>query len=140
MGGRHILRQHISRAQQTKNCCVGLVFPPPAYAGIHPTLFLFGFRADALNSHFPELVCCSEHDNVPPSKVLKSSRSQWTPNADASSRQTSEVLAQSAQNARSQHEEFSGIRALALQKNGMLPDWQVQAISTHRGEIKRVHP
>ena len=31
--------------------CVGFSFPPPAYAGIHPTLYLFGFRADALNSH-----------------------------------------------------------------------------------------
>ena len=39
------------RAQQTKSWCVGLFFPPPAYAGIRPTLFLFGFRADALNSH-----------------------------------------------------------------------------------------
>ena len=29
-----------------------LFFPPPADAGIHPTLFLFGFRADVLNSHF----------------------------------------------------------------------------------------
>ena len=28
-------------------------FPPPAYAGIHPTLNLFGFRANALNSHSP---------------------------------------------------------------------------------------
>ena len=28
-------------------------FPPPAYAGIHPTLYLFGFRANALNSHSP---------------------------------------------------------------------------------------
>ena len=27
--------------------------PPPAYAGIHPTLYLFGFRANALNSHSP---------------------------------------------------------------------------------------
>ena len=34
-----------SRAQQTKNWCVGFSFPPPAYAGIHPTLYLFGFRA-----------------------------------------------------------------------------------------------
>ena len=40
-----------SRAQQTKNWCVGFSFPPPAYAGIHPTLYLFGFRANALNSH-----------------------------------------------------------------------------------------
>ena len=50
-GGGHVLRRHIPRAQQTKNSCVGLVFPPPAYAGIRPTLFLFGFPADALNSH-----------------------------------------------------------------------------------------
>ena len=42
-----------SRAQQTKNWCVGFSFPPPAYAGIHPTLYLFGFRANALNSHSP---------------------------------------------------------------------------------------
>ena len=28
-------------------------FPPPAYAGIHPTFLLLGFRANALNSHFP---------------------------------------------------------------------------------------
>ena len=28
-------------------------FPPHPYAGIRPTLFLFRFRADALNSHFP---------------------------------------------------------------------------------------
>ena len=45
------MRRRISRAQQTKNLCVGFSFPPPAYAGIHPTLYLFGFRADALNSH-----------------------------------------------------------------------------------------
>ena len=42
-----------SRAQQTKNWCVGFSSPPPAYAGIHPTLYLFGFRANALNSHSP---------------------------------------------------------------------------------------
>ena len=42
-----------SRGQQTKNWCVGFSFPPPAYAGIHPTLYLFGFRASALNSHSP---------------------------------------------------------------------------------------
>ena len=47
------MRRRISRAQQTKNWCVGFSFPPPAYAGIHPTLYLFGFRADALNSHSP---------------------------------------------------------------------------------------
>ena len=45
-----------SRAQQTKNWCVGFSFPPPAHAGIHPTLYLFGFRANALNSHSP-LLC-----------------------------------------------------------------------------------
>ena len=28
---------------------------PTAYAGIHPTLYLFGFRANALNSHSPLL-------------------------------------------------------------------------------------
>ena len=56
MGGRHIIRRRISRAQQTKNWCVGFSFPPPAYAGIHPTLYLFGFRADALNSH-SSLIC-----------------------------------------------------------------------------------
>ena len=48
-----MMRRRISRAQQTKNWCVGFSFPPPAYAGIHPTLYLFGFRADALNSHSP---------------------------------------------------------------------------------------
>ena len=53
MGGRHVSRRRISRAQQTKNWCVGFSFPPPAYAGIHPTLYLFGFRANALNSHSP---------------------------------------------------------------------------------------
>ena len=42
-----------SRAQQTKNWCVGFSFPPPAYAGIHPTLYLFGFQANAPNSHSP---------------------------------------------------------------------------------------
>ena len=47
------MRRRISRAQQTKNWCVGFSLPPPAYAGIHPTLYLFGFRADALNSHSP---------------------------------------------------------------------------------------
>ena len=47
------MRRRISRAQQTKNWCVGFSFPPPAYAGIHPTLYLFGFGADALNSHSP---------------------------------------------------------------------------------------
>ena len=47
------MRRRISRAQQTKNWCVGFSFPPPAYAGIHPTLYLFGFRANALNSHSP---------------------------------------------------------------------------------------
>ena len=47
------MRRRISRAQQTKNWCVGFSFPPPAYVGIHPTLYLFGFRADALNSHSP---------------------------------------------------------------------------------------
>ena len=46
------MRRRISRAQQTKNWCVGLPFPPPAYAGIHPTLYLFGFRANALNSPY----------------------------------------------------------------------------------------
>ena len=45
------MRRRIPRAQQTKNWCVGFSFPPPAYAGIHPTLYLFGFRANALNSH-----------------------------------------------------------------------------------------
>ena len=50
------MRRRISRAQQTKNLCVGFSFPPPAYAGIHPTLYLFGFRADALNSH-SSLIC-----------------------------------------------------------------------------------
>ena len=50
------MRRRISRAQQTKNWCVGFSFPPPAYAGIHPTLYLFGFRADALNSH-SSLIC-----------------------------------------------------------------------------------
>ena len=55
-GGRHIVRRHISHAQQTKNWCVGFSFPPPAYVGIHPTLDLFGFRANALNSHSP-LIC-----------------------------------------------------------------------------------
>ena len=49
VGGRHIMRRRISRAQQTQNWCVGFSFPPPAYAGIH----LFGFRANALNSHSP---------------------------------------------------------------------------------------
>ena len=44
-----------SCTQQTKNWCVGFSFPPPAYAGIHPTLYLFGFRANALNSHSPSL-------------------------------------------------------------------------------------
>ena len=47
------MRRRISRAQQTKNWCVGFSFPPPADAGIHPTLYLVGFRADALNSHSP---------------------------------------------------------------------------------------
>ena len=47
------MRRRISRAQQTKNWCVGFSFPPPAYAGIHPTLHLFGFQANALNSHSP---------------------------------------------------------------------------------------
>ena len=51
-GGRHVMRRRTRRAQQTKSWCVGLFFPPLAYAGIRPTLFLFGFRADALNSHF----------------------------------------------------------------------------------------
>ena len=50
-----MMRRRISRAQQTKNWCVGFSFPPPAYAGIHPTLYLFGFRADALNSHSPPI-------------------------------------------------------------------------------------
>ena len=50
------MRRRISRAQQTKNWCVGFSFPPPAYAGIHPTLYLFGFRADALNSHSLALI------------------------------------------------------------------------------------
>ena len=31
---------------------VGLFFPPPACAGIRPTLIPVWFRADALNSHF----------------------------------------------------------------------------------------
>ena len=51
VGGRHIVRRRISRAQQTKNWCVGFSFPPPAYAGIHPTLYLFGFRPT------PPLLC-----------------------------------------------------------------------------------
>ena len=50
------MRRRISRAQQTKNWCVGFPFPAPAYAGIHPTLYIFGFRANALNSHSP-LIC-----------------------------------------------------------------------------------
>ena len=52
VGGRHFLRRHISPAQQSKNWCVSLFFPPHADSGIHPTLFLFGFRTDALNSTF----------------------------------------------------------------------------------------
>ena len=47
------MRRRISRAQQTKNWCVGFSLPPPTYAGIHPTLYLFGFRASALNSRSP---------------------------------------------------------------------------------------
>ena len=46
-------RDGASSRAQTKNWCVGFSFPPPAYAGIHPTLYLFGFRANALNSHSP---------------------------------------------------------------------------------------
>ena len=46
--------------RRTKNWCVGFSFPPPAYAGIHPTLYLFGFRADALNSHSPPYLPCLE--------------------------------------------------------------------------------
>ena len=46
------MRRRISCAQQTKNWCVGFSFPPPSYAGIRPTLYLFGFQANALNSHF----------------------------------------------------------------------------------------
>ena len=49
-GAAYLATAHLS-SQQTKNWCVGLIFPPPAYAGIRPTLFLFGFRADGLNSH-----------------------------------------------------------------------------------------
>ena len=56
MWGGGISCDGASRAQQTKNWCVGFSFPPPAYAGIHPTLYLFGFRADALNSH-SSLIC-----------------------------------------------------------------------------------
>ena len=52
-GGAAYHATALSRAQQTKNWCVGFSLPPPAYAGIHPTLYLFGFRADALNSHSP---------------------------------------------------------------------------------------
>ena len=52
-----------SCAQQTKNWCVGFSFPPPAYAGIHPTLYLFGFRANALNSHSP-LLCLALIDHA----------------------------------------------------------------------------
>ena len=52
-GGAACLATALFLVQQTKNWCVGFSFPPPAYAGIHPTLYLFGFRADALNSHSP---------------------------------------------------------------------------------------
>ena len=75
------MRRRISRAQQTKNWCVGFSFPPPAYAGIHPTLHLFGFRANALNSHFssylpgfdPGLQNSLAHpnDNVPATRYSK---------------------------------------------------------------------
>ena len=55
-GGAACLATALFLVQQTKNWCVGFSFPPPAYAGIHPTLYLFGFRANALNSHSP-LLC-----------------------------------------------------------------------------------
>ena len=59
------MRRRISRAQQTKNWCVGFSFPPPAYAGIHPTLYLFGFRADALNSPgFDPRSCLERFDTL----------------------------------------------------------------------------
>ena len=54
-GAAYHATAHLSCAT-TKNWCVGFSFPPPAYAGIHPTLYLFGFRADALNSH-SSLIC-----------------------------------------------------------------------------------
>ena len=49
MGGRHISRRRFFSCPTNH----GFSFPPPAYAGIHPTLYLFGFRAHALNSHSP---------------------------------------------------------------------------------------
>ena len=52
-GGQHFLRQHISLVLKKPRIGVFVFFfPPPAYAGIRPTLFLFGFQTDALNSHF----------------------------------------------------------------------------------------
>ena len=53
-GLAYLATAHLScptRAQQAKNWCNGFFFPLPACAGIRPTLFLFGFRADALNEH-----------------------------------------------------------------------------------------
>ena len=52
-GGAACLATALFLVPQTKNWCAGFSFPPPAYAGIHPTLYLFGFQANALNSHSP---------------------------------------------------------------------------------------
>ena len=37
--GAFLAMAHLYSAQQSKNWCVDLFFPPPADAGIHPTLF-----------------------------------------------------------------------------------------------------
>ena len=56
MWGGGISRDGASLVPNKPRTGVLVSFPPPAYAGIHPTLYLFGFRANALNSHSP-LIC-----------------------------------------------------------------------------------
>ena len=50
--GRHVLRRHIFRAQQTKSWRVGSILPTPCLCRHPPNFIPFRFRADALNSHF----------------------------------------------------------------------------------------
>ena len=156
------MRRRISRAQQTKNWCVGFSFPPPAYAGIHPTLYLFGFRANALNSHFSSYLPgfdpgsfleISEASGgfrgpsgglqnsladpnmitfLPPRYSGRTAPTMLTPGPielPNSWHRACKTQGHSTKN-------FLP-RALALQRDGMLPDWQVQAISTHRGDKKK---
>ena len=52
---------------------------PLAYAGFHPLLGFFGFRAGALNSYFPQTLWFSERDRLSAAKVLATCSPQHQP-------------------------------------------------------------